>query len=73
MAGDCAIKVVGIVVEALPNGTYRAQLSNGHNLTAFVARGERLRPRFVPGQRVKLEMSPYDLSEGRILIGSAAE
>ena len=63
-----AFRVEGRVMEALPNGTYRAELKNGHRLTAFVA--DRARKHFAglkPGDRVKLQLTPYDLSVGRIL------
>lgn len=68
MARADAIEVEGIVVEALPNTTYRVELANGHRLVAFVTGKARLGfPRLVPGEKVRLEMSPYDLSEGRIV------
>ena len=68
MARADAIEVEGIVVEALPNRTYRVELANGHRLLAFVAGRAKLRhARFAPGQKVRLELSPYDLSEGRIV------
>ena len=67
MARTDAIKVEGAVVEVLPNQTYRVELSNGHRLLAFVAGRARLSfANLAPGQRVMLEMSPYDLSQGRI-------
>ena len=69
MAGESAFKVEGLVVEALPNGTYRVELSNGHKVLAFVA--GKARESFAalkPGDKVKLQMSPYDLSEGRIVV-----
>jgi translation initiation factor IF-1 len=69
MPGDDAFKVEGRVIEALPNGTYRAELKNGHRLTAFVA--GRARQHFAglkPGDKVKLQLTPYDLSVGRILV-----
>jgi len=54
-------------VEVLPNQTYRVELSNGHRLLAFVAGKARLSfARLAPGEKVMLEMSPYDLSQGRI-------
>jgi translation initiation factor IF-1 len=71
MAKAHGIEVEGVVVEALPNTTYRVELANGHRLVAFVAGRARLGfPRLTPGQMVKLEMSPYDLSEGRIVMES---
>jgi translation initiation factor IF-1 len=69
MAGEGAFKVEGLVIEALPNETYRVELSNGHKVLAFVA--GRAREKFAglqPGDKVKLQMSPYDLSEGRIIV-----
>jgi translation initiation factor IF-1 len=69
MAGENAFKVEGVVTEALPNGTYRAALSNGHQVRAFVT--GRARKSFAglkPGEKVKLQMSPYDLSQGRIVV-----
>jgi translation initiation factor IF-1 len=63
-----AIEVEGVVVEVLPNKTYRVELSNGHRVVGFVPGKARLRfVRFGLGNKVKLEMSPYDLSEGRIV------
>jgi translation initiation factor IF-1 len=69
MPGDDAFKVEGRVVEASPNGTYRVELKNGHRLTAFVA--GRAKKRFAglkTGSSVKLQLTPYDLSVGRILV-----
>jgi len=56
-------------VEALPNKTYRVELVNGHRVLAFVPGRARLQfVRFAIGDKVKLEMSPYDLSQGRIMV-----
>ena len=69
MPGDKAFQVEGRVIEVLPNGTYRAQLANGHRLPAFVAgRAKRNFAGLKAGDRVKLQMTPCDLSAGRILI-----
>jgi translation initiation factor IF-1 len=69
MAGESAFKVEGLVIEALPNGTYRVELPNGHRVLAFVAgRTKRSFAGLVPGEKVELQMSPYDLSEGRIVV-----
>jgi len=69
MAREDAIKVEGFVVEALPNKTYRVELANGHRVLAFVAGKARMSfLRLAPGEKVLLEMSPYDLSEGRIIV-----
>jgi translation initiation factor IF-1 len=70
MRGAEAFQVEGCVKEALPNGTYRVELANGHRLTAFVA--GRTRRNFAglkAGDQVKLQLTPYDLSAGRILVG----
>jgi len=68
MARENAIKVEGVVMEALPNGTYRVNLANGHRVLAFLTGKARLSSgRLELGERVMLEMSPYDLSEGRII------
>ncbi|PYJ06991.1 MAG: translation initiation factor IF-1 [Verrucomicrobia bacterium] len=62
MARTNAIKVEGAVVEVLPNQTYRVELANGHRLVAFVTGKARLSfARLAPGEKVMLEMSPYDL------------
>jgi translation initiation factor IF-1 len=64
-----AIEVEGVVVEALPNKTYRVELANGHRVVAFLPGRARLQfVRFVIGNKVKLAMSPYDLSQGRIMV-----
>jgi translation initiation factor IF-1 len=69
MAGNDAFEVEGAVVLVLPKSLYRVELSNGHVLTAYVAgRGRQSAPVFAVGDRVKLELSPYDLSEGRIVL-----
>ena len=69
MAGKGAFTVEGVVIEARPNHTYRVELANGHRLLAFVA--GRVKQRFAglaPGDRVTLQLTPYDLSVGRILV-----
>ena len=69
MAAEKAFEVEGIVMEALPNGTYRVELSNGHRLLAFVTgAAKRNSPGPAAGDKVKLRLSPYDLSEGRIVV-----
>ncbi len=67
MAKEDLIEVEGTVVEALPNTTFRVEVQEGHIVTAHL--GGKMRRhyiRIVPGDRVKLELSPYDLSRGRI-------
>ena len=69
MARTDAFKVEGVVVEALPNQTYRVELANGHRLLAFVAgRARREFAGLAPGDKVTLQLTPYDLSAGRILV-----
>ena len=69
-----AFRVEGVVIETFPNGTYRVELANGHRLLGFVAgRARRFDARFVPGEKVKLSLTPYDLSSGRILIGTGKD
>jgi translation initiation factor IF-1 len=69
MAGEEAFRVEGRVIEALPNGTYCAELKNGHRLTAFVAgRAKKNFAGLKPGDKVELQLTPYDLSVGRILV-----
>ena len=65
---DDAFQVEGSVLEGLPNGTWRAELKNGHRLTAFVT--GKVKKDFAGlkiGDKVKLQLTPYDLSVGRIL------
>ena len=61
------IEVEGIVKEALPNMTFRVQLENGHEILAHSSGKMRMNYiRILPGDKVKLELSPYDLNRGRI-------
>jgi translation initiation factor IF-1 len=62
-----AIQVEGTVIESLPNAMFRVELENGHRLLAHVAGKMRMHYiRILPGDKVTLEMSPYDLARGRI-------
>jgi translation initiation factor IF-1 len=62
-----AIEVEGAVVEPLPNAMFRVELDNGHRVLAHVSGKMRMNfIRILPGDRVKVELSPYDLSRGRI-------
>jgi len=64
---DDVIEVQGTVVEPLPNGMFRVELDNGHKVLAHVSGKIRMHfIRILPGDRVTLELSPYDLSRGRI-------
>jgi len=74
MAGEKAFQVEGVVIEALPNGTCRVELSNGHRLLAFRTGKARREPaNLSAGDRVRLQLSPYDLSEGRIVTGPSGD
>ena len=62
-----AIEVEGTVVEALPNATFRVELPNGHRVLAHISGKIRVYYiRVLPGDKVLVELSPYDLSRGRI-------
>jgi len=62
-----AIEVEGVVVEALPNATFRVELANGHRVLAHISGKIRVHYiRVLPGDKVLVELSPYDLSRGRI-------
>lgn len=62
-----AIEVEGKVVEPLPNAMFRVQLDNGHEVLAHISGKIRLNfIRILPGDRVLVELSPYDLTRGRI-------
>lgn len=70
--GEDAFRVGARVVEALPNGTFLAELANGHRLTAFVAgRDKKNFAGLRAGDTVKLQLTPYDLSVGRIIVETA--
>jgi translation initiation factor IF-1 len=61
------IEVEGTVTEALPNAMFRVELNNGHKVLAHVSGKIRLHfIRILPGDKVKVELSPYDLTRGRI-------
>jgi translation initiation factor IF-1 len=67
MPKDDAIQVEGIVIEALPNATFRVELPNKHVVLAHVSGKMRMNfIRILPGDKVTLELSPYDLNRGRI-------
>ena len=68
MSKDDVIEVEGVVVEALRNAEFRVRLTNNHDITAYVSGKLRIHSiRILPGDAVKLEMSPYDLTKGRIV------
>ena len=67
MAKDDVLELEGKVVETLPNAMFKVELENGHQVLAHIS--GKLRMNFIkilPGDKVKLEMSPYDLTRGRI-------
>lgn len=67
MAKEDVIEVEGKVVEPLPNAMFKVELENGHQVLAHVSGKIRMHfIRILPGDRVTVELSPYDLSRGRI-------
>ena len=67
MAKEESIEVEGKVVESLPNAMFRVELVNGHKILAHISGKMRMNYiRILPGDKVTVEMSPYDLSRGRI-------
>ena len=67
MAKDDFLELDGKVIEAMPNATFKVELENGHVVVAHLAGKLRMNfIRILPGDKVKLEMSPYDLTKGRI-------
>jgi translation initiation factor IF-1 len=67
MAKQTAIELDGTIVEALSNAMFRVELENGHQITAHISGKMRMHYiKILPGDKVKVEMSPYDLSKGRI-------
>jgi translation initiation factor IF-1 len=68
MAKQPLIEQDGTIVEALSNAMFRAELENGHVVTAHISGKMRMHYiRILPGDKVKLEMSPYDLTKARII------
>ncbi|BBD06988.1 translation initiation factor IF-1 [Desulfovibrio ferrophilus] len=67
MAKEEAIEVQGTVEEALPNATFRVKLENDHEVLAHISgKMRKFRIRVLPGDKVTVELSPYDLTRGRI-------
>lgn len=67
MAKKDTIKLEGVVVETLPSTTFRVELDNGHEVLAHISGKMRVHYiRLLPGDRVLVEVSPYDLTKGRI-------
>jgi len=67
MSKQDVIEVEGTVVEALPNTNFKVELENGHQILAHISGKLRMNYiKILPGDKVKVELSPYDLSKGRI-------
>ena len=67
MAKSDMIEVEGVVVESLPNTTFQVDIGNGHMILAHISGKLRMNfIRILPGEKVTVEMSPYDLTRGRI-------
>ncbi|MEE0866315.1 MAG: translation initiation factor IF-1 [Clostridia bacterium] len=67
MAKENVIEVEGTVVEALPNTNFKVELENGHQILAHISGKLRMNYiKILPGDKVKVELSPYDLTRGRI-------
>lgn len=67
MAKDDVIEVEGKVLEALPNAMFQVEIDNGHKVLAHISGKLRMNfIRILPGDRVTIELSPYDLTRGRI-------
>tara|TARA_B100000900_G_scaffold100544_1_gene83235 strand:- start:1026 stop:1241 length:216 start_codon:yes stop_codon:yes gene_type:complete len=67
MAKQASIEQDGVITESLSNAMFRVELENGHVLTAHISGKMRMNYiKLLPGDKVKLAMSPYDLSKGRI-------
>ena len=68
MAKEEAVQVEGTVVEPLPNAMFRVELENGHRVLAHISGKMRMNfIKILPGDKVTVELSPYDLSRGRII------
>ena len=71
MAKEEAIEVEGTVLEPLPNAMFRVELANGHKVLAHISGKMRMHYiRILPGDKVPVELSPYDLTRGRIIFRS---
>ncbi|MCC7050584.1 MAG: translation initiation factor IF-1 [Bacteroidia bacterium] len=68
MGKQSLIEQDGVIIEALSNAMFRVELENGHMITAHVSGKMRMNYiKILPGDKVKIEMSPYDLTKGRII------
>ena len=67
MSKEDVIEVEGTVVEALPNTNFKVELQNGHQVLAHISGKLRMNYiKILPGDKVRLELSPYDLTKGRV-------
>ena len=67
MSKEDIIEVEGVVAEALPNAIFKVELENGHQILAHISGKLRMNYiKILPGDKVKVELSPYDLNRGRI-------
>ncbi len=67
MAKEDKIEVEGIILEALPNAMFRVEIDGGHKILAHISGKMRMHYiKILPGDKVRVEMSPYDLTRGRI-------
>lgn len=67
MAKEAPIKVDGVILETLPNAMFQVELENGHRVLAHISGKMRMNfIKILPGDKVTVELSPYDLSRGRI-------
>ncbi len=68
MSKEEAIEVEGTILEALPNAMFKVELENGHKVLAHISGKMRMHfIKILPGDKVKVELSPYDLNRGRII------
>lgn len=71
MAKEESIEVEGTVIETLPNAMFRVELENGHRVLAHISGKMRMHfIKILPGDKVTIELSPYDLTRGRIIYRS---
>ncbi|MCK5341145.1 MAG: translation initiation factor IF-1 [Desulfobulbaceae bacterium] len=71
MAKEEAIQVEGTIVEPLPNAMFRVELENGHRVLAHISGKMRMHfIKILPGDKVTVELSPYDLTRGRVIFRS---
>ncbi len=68
MSKEASIKIDGTILDTLPNATFKVELENGHKVLAHISGKMRMHfIKILPGDKVTVELSPYDLSRGRII------